>query len=58
MYSKNFKYILVDEYQDTNFIQSKWLKLLTKIMTIFVALVMMINLFIVGEVLKSKIFRI
>ena len=25
MYSKNFKYILVDEYQDTNFIQSKWL---------------------------------
>ncbi len=30
MYSKNFKYILVDEYQDTNFIQSKWLKLLTK----------------------------
>ena len=29
-YSKNFKYILVDEYQDTNFIQSKWLKLLTK----------------------------
>jgi len=30
MYSKTFKYILVDEYQDTNFIQSKWLKLLTK----------------------------
>ena len=30
IYSKNFKYILVDEYQDTNFIQSKWLKLLTK----------------------------
>ena len=30
MYSKNFKYILVDEYQDTNLIQSKWLKLLTK----------------------------
>tara|TARA_Y100000591_G_scaffold51975_1_gene40148 strand:+ start:778 stop:2805 length:2028 start_codon:yes stop_codon:yes gene_type:complete len=29
MYSKNFKYILVDEYQDTNFIQSKWLKLLS-----------------------------
>ena len=28
-YSKNFKYILVDEYQDTNFIQSKWLKLLS-----------------------------
>ena len=25
MYSKNFKYILVDEYQDTNHIQSRWL---------------------------------
>ncbi len=25
IYSNNFKYILVDEYQDTNFIQSKWL---------------------------------
>jgi len=31
MYSKHFKYILVDEYQDTNLIQSKWLNLLTKI---------------------------
>ena len=30
MYSKNFKYILVDEYQDTNLIQSKWLNLLSK----------------------------
>jgi len=30
MYNKNFKYILVDEYQDTNFIQSKWLNLLAK----------------------------
>ena len=30
MYSKNFKYILVDEYQDTNFIQSKWLNLLSE----------------------------
>ena len=29
IYSKNFKYILVDEYQDTNFIQSKWLRLLS-----------------------------
>ena len=28
IYSKNFKYILVDEYQDTNFIQSRWLNLL------------------------------
>ena len=30
IYSKNFKYILVDEYQDTNFIQSRWLNLLAK----------------------------
>ena len=30
MYSKNFKYILVDEYQDTNYIQSKWLKFLSQ----------------------------
>ncbi len=29
IYSKNFKFILVDEYQDTNFIQSRWLNLLT-----------------------------
>tara|TARA_S200000501_G_scaffold374726_1_gene424950 strand:+ start:1231 stop:3255 length:2025 start_codon:yes stop_codon:yes gene_type:complete len=29
MYSKNFKFILVDEYQDTNFIQSKWLNLIS-----------------------------
>ncbi len=28
LYSKKFKYILVDEYQDTNFIQSQWLKYL------------------------------
>ena len=28
IYTGNFKYILVDEYQDTNFIQSKWLNLL------------------------------
>ena len=30
IYSRNFKYILVDEYQDTNFIQSKWLNLLAQ----------------------------
>ena len=28
IYSNNFKYILVDEFQDTNFIQNKWLRLL------------------------------
>ncbi len=30
IYTKNFKYILVDEYQDTNYIQSKWLNLLAE----------------------------
>ena len=28
IYRKNFKYVLVDEFQDTNFIQNKWLNLL------------------------------
>ena len=28
IYSNNFKYILVDEYQDTNFIQNNWLNLI------------------------------
>ena len=28
IYQNNFKYILVDEFQDTNFIQNKWLHLL------------------------------
>ena len=31
IYAKNFKYILVDEYQDTNYIQSRWLSLLTSV---------------------------
>ncbi len=30
IYSTNFKYILVDEYQDTNYIQSRWLNLLSE----------------------------
>ena len=30
LYTNNFKYILVDEYQDSNHIQSKWLNLLAK----------------------------
>ncbi|MDC0455384.1 UvrD-helicase domain-containing protein [Candidatus Pelagibacter sp.] len=30
IYSNNFRYILVDEYQDTNYIQSRWLNLLSE----------------------------
>ena len=30
IYSRNFRYILVDEYQDTNYIQSRWLNLLAE----------------------------
>ncbi|MDC1146529.1 UvrD-helicase domain-containing protein [Candidatus Pelagibacter sp.] len=30
IYSNNFKYIMVDEYQDTNYIQSRWLNLLSE----------------------------
>ena len=30
IYAQNFKYILVDEYQDTNHIQSRWLNVLSK----------------------------
>jgi len=30
LYLNNFQYILVDEYQDSNYIQSKWLNLLAK----------------------------
>ena len=30
IYSNNYKYILVDEYQDTNYIQSRWLYLLSE----------------------------
>ncbi len=30
LYSKKFKFVLVDEYQDTNFIQSEWLRYLSQ----------------------------
>ena len=36
IYKKNFKYILVDEFQDTNYVQNLWLKLLTNEKIIYV----------------------
>ena len=36
IYQNNFKYILVDEFQDTNFIQNKWLNLLVNEKKIYV----------------------
>ena len=56
LYTKNFKYVLVDEYQDSNYIQSKWLNLLVRKIIIFVVWAMMTNQFTAGEVLKLKIF--
>jgi DNA helicase-2/ATP-dependent DNA helicase PcrA len=35
-YQSQFKHILVDEFQDTNFIQYKWLKMLSKKSNLFV----------------------
>ena len=37
LYSKKFKYILVDEYQDTNYIQSEWLIHLSKFKKFFIS---------------------
>ena len=55
IYSKKFKYILVDEYQDTNFIQSEWLKYLSAINMNLCCVGEMINQSIVGEVQKLRI---
>ena len=54
LYLQNFKYILVDEYQDSNHIQSKWLNLLAKKNNNICCVGMMINQFIVGGELKLK----
>ena len=52
IYTKNFKYILVDEYQDTNFVQSRWLNLLVGTNKNIYCVEMTTNQFIVGGVLK------
>ena len=53
IYNNNFKYILVDEFQDTNFIQNKWLNLLVNNnQNICCVGDLMINQFTVGEELK------
>ena len=47
VYHNNFKYILVDEFQDTNFIQNKWLNLLVNKKQNICCVETMINLFMV-----------
>ena len=42
--------------QDTNFIQSKWLNLLSEKIKIYAVWEMMINQFIAGEEQRLKIF--
>lgn len=51
-YHRFFKYILVDEYQDTNTAQFDLISLLAKKRTNYVLSVMKINVFIPGEGLK------
>ena len=51
-YQKWFKYILVDEYQDTNVAQYLWLRLLAQSHKTYVVSVMTINLFMDGVVLR------
>ena len=48
IYHNNFKYILVDEFQDTNFIQNKWLNLLVNDKQNICCVGDEINQFIVG----------
>ena len=50
-YQNIFKYIHVDEYQDINPIQQKWIHFYIKAIKIYVVLVMMINQYTLGEVL-------
>ena len=56
IYQKNFKYILVDEFQDTNFIQNKWLNLLVNENRNICCVGDDDNLSIAGGALKLKIF--
>ena len=53
----NFKYILVDEFQDTNFIQNLWLNLITSDHKNYLCVLgMMTNLSIAGGVPKLRIY--
>ena len=56
-YRSRFQHILVDEFQDTNKLQYRWLNLLASQKNNFLLLGTMINQFIVGEVLGLKTCR-
>ena len=55
LYGNKFKNILIDEFQDTNEIQFKWIKNLTgKLIQQLLLLVMMINQFMDGGEQKLR----
>ena len=56
IYTNNFKYILVDEYQDTIISKVNGYTYLQKNIKIYAVWVMMINQFIAGVEQKLKIF--
>ena len=58
IYQEKFRYILVDEYQDTNSAQYMFLRLLSGEKKIFVVLEMKINQFMVGGEHNLRIFLI
>ena len=57
-YQDRFRYIMVDEYQDTNRVQYLLVQLLARKYEIFASLVTKIKVFILGEELTFQTFLI